>query len=397
MIINPVEVIEFDDVIKIQSLVEYSGKRKNLWYSFPKKFRPYLTTDKLDGFLVGLLLLAMKLGEDIRVEGAISEKLHFNLTHSYINIMKIVMPNLKKIKIKVQDFDNGKNAKCEGAVVTGFSAGVDSFCTVYDHCINVSSPSYKITHFVFNNVGSHGEWDSEKARKLFNLRHNLIKGYPENSGIELIKIDSNLSDILQMNFQQTHVPRNVSAVLLLQKLFSKYYYASTYQYKDCVVKPYQDIAIIDPLCLHLLSTETLECISSGCEYSRVEKTRKVAKVPFANRWLNVCVNSVDGTNCSACLKCCRTLLTLEVLGLLENFSYVFNLKKWQKVRNSYLRRHLADKNDPFIKEILEYAKNVGYSFKPWTVVASKLFQCRSVVPGTPLLNLHEKLRAQDFF
>jgi hypothetical protein len=388
MIINPIEVSKSDDKVKIQSLIDYSDKQKYLWYSIPEKYSKYVTTEKLDGFLVGLLLLAMRLGEDIEVKGAVSEKLYFNLTHSYMNIMQIVMPNLKKIKINPQYLDDGKKAKCKGAVVTGFSAGVDSFCTIYDHYFNAILPSYKITHFIFNNVGSHDDWGSKRGRELFNVRYGLLKGYPSELGIEFIKIDSNLSDLLRCNFQQTHVPRNVSAILLLQKLFSKYYYSSSYQYKDCAIKPHYDISITDPSAVYLLSTETLECISTGCQYSRVEKTKKMAKVPRANHWLNVCIfPPSDGKNCSACNKCCRTLLTLEMLGILEDFKEVFSLEKWRRAKKGYLLNVLGDKNDVFIKEIRDYANMVGYSFKPWYKVASKLLQVKLGDSGVSLFKV----------
>jgi len=392
MIINPIEVSESDGKVKIQSLIEYSNKQKYLWYSIPKKYSQYVTTEKLDGFLVGLLLLAMRLGEDIDIKGAVSERLYFNLTHSYMSIIQLLMPTLKKINITAQYLDDGKSAKCKGAVGTGFSAGVDSFCAIHDHYFNATSPAYKITHFFFNNVGAHNEWDSERGRELFNSRYDLLKGYPSELGIEFIKIDSNLSDILRWDFQQTHVPRNVSAILLLQKLFAKYYYSSSYQYKDCVIGPHYNIALTEPTAVHLLSTETLECISTGCQYSRVEKTKKLTKVPRANHWLNVCVSpSSDGKNCSTCSKCCRTLLTLEILGILEDFNHVFSLERWQRVKNGYMLSVLGDKNDLYIKEIRDYANSVGYSFKPWHLVASKLFQFKVVSSGMPLFKFTKAL------
>jgi len=106
----------------------------------------------------------MRLSEDIEVKGAVSEKLYFNLIHSYMKIMQLVLPELKMVNIDAERLDNGKNAKCEGAVVTGFSAGVDSFCTVYDHYYN-ATPAYKITHFVYNNVGAHGAYNSSKRQR----------------------------------------------------------------------------------------------------------------------------------------------------------------------------------------------------------------------------------------
>jgi hypothetical protein len=394
MIINSTEISESDGKVKIQSLVEYSERKKYLWYSIDKKFSQYITTEKLDGFLVGVLPLAMRLGEDIDVKGAVSERLYFNLTTSYMNILKLVMPFLTMININPQYLDDGKRAKCRGAVGTGFSAGVDSFCTLHNHYFGDTSPSYKITHFVFNNVGAHDEWDSKRGRELFNSRYDLLKGYPSELGIEFIKIDSNLSDILRWDFQQTHVPRNISAILMLQKLFAKYYYSSSYLYKDCFFGPSYDIAFTDPAAVHLLSTETLECISTGCRYSRVEKTRRMAKVLGANRRLNVCVSSsLDGKNCSTCWKCCRTLLTLEILGILGDFAHVFDLDRWRRVRNRYLVKVLGAKKDPYIKEIRDYAKSVGYSFKAWHIVASKCL--RSIIVDSGLFELFKRAQKEE--
>jgi hypothetical protein len=137
-----------------------------------------------------------------------------------------------------------------------------------------------------------------------------------------------------------------------------------------------------PLQFILLSTETLECISTGSEFSRLEKTLKMSKVPDAHNWLNVCISPdvTTGKNCSVCPKCCRTLLTLEVLGITDEFKNVFNLDKWQRIRRRYVITGLAaiDK-DPYIKEIVSYAEKNNFSFKTSDFVAAKILKLRKSV------------------
>ncbi|ALP54082.1 hypothetical protein Tel_13595 [Candidatus Tenderia electrophaga] len=363
MRINPVEICENGDIVVVSSLIEHAGKKERLWYSVDKRYKEYLTTEKLDSFLVGLIYLAMQAREDVVVKGAVSEKLFYNLTQYYIPILRRTDPSLNEVSIVPDSFDKGAYS-CAGAVVTGFSAGIDSFCAVYDHLIAADVPDgFKITHFAFNNVGSHGLGnDAEHARRLFNLRYDLIKGFPNVMDIPFIKIDSNINEIFTSSFQKTHVPRNVSAVLLLQKLFSKYYYASAYRYQDAFVGNTNSMAYADAMAVHLLSTETLDCISTGGQYSRVEKTGRVAMIEGVSKWLNVCVGSKDGMNCSACWKCTRTLFTLELLGELDKFANVFDLNKWYEVREAYIVKTLLGKSDdPFIREIREYAEKIGYS------------------------------------
>ena len=217
---------------------------------------------------------------------------------------------------------------------------------------------------------------------LFRARYALVRGYAGEIGLDLIGIDSNVSELLMMNFQQTHVPRNVAPALLLQRLLGKYYYASGYRYQDAFIGATHDLAYSDAASVHLLSTETLDCISSGSQYSRVEKTARVAAIPGAERWLNVCVRSDgDGTNCSTCWKCCRTLFTLEVLGELARFAQAFDLESWARVRSGYIRSTiLGDVGDPFVREIREHCDKVGYRFPRRDILAAKVLRLRRMLP-----------------
>jgi hypothetical protein len=191
----------------------------------------------------------------------------------------------------------------------------------------------------------------------------MQRSFAEEMGLDFIRVDSNLSEFLQFNFQLSHSPRNLSSVLLFQKLFSKYYYSGAFRYRDCFIGPSNDIARTEPASVHLLSTETLECISVGTQYSRVEKTMKVCELESSYRWLNVCIlPDTRGANCSVCFKCCRTLLTLEILGKVEKYRNVFDLDRYRKVRNGYIRHILRNRNAPLHREIIEYAKKAGFRF-----------------------------------
>src|SRR4030042_4552574 len=99
MIISQIELIEKDGCAIVQSDVSFEGKMEKLWYSVPSEYGRYLTTEKFDGFIVGLLLLAMELGEDMVIKGAMSETLYYNLTHYYIKMMQLCLPGLKPINI----------------------------------------------------------------------------------------------------------------------------------------------------------------------------------------------------------------------------------------------------------------------------------------------------------
>ena len=357
------EIIEQDNDLYIQAPVEYGGKTQYLWYAVDKRYKQYITTEKMDAFVVGSLVFAMRHNEDMEIDGAISERLYHNLSNGYMHILRAVIPSLHIINILPRSLDDGKSYHCMNGVGTAFSGGVDSFCNISDYFVNNRLANYRITHLLFNNVGSHGEWDANAARNLFNARYDMLKPFAKEIGLEFIKVDSNLSEFLQFTFPLSHSPRNLSVVLLFQKLFSKYYYSGGFAYRDCFFGPSNDLASSEPATVLLLSTETLEFMSVGSQYSRVEKTMKVSELESSYKWLNVCwFPDARGANCSVCLKCCRTLLTLEILGKLEEYRNVFDLDKYRKVKNTYIRHVLRNRNDPFNREIIEYAKKVGFRF-----------------------------------
>lgn len=359
------KLIEIEDQVKIQADFEYSEGIKTLWYSVNKKYAKYLTTEKSDAFVVGLLLLAMQKNEDIHIEGKMSEKLYYNLNNYYINMLSLAMPQLHQIKLYPESLDDGTSYDCEQCVGTGFSGGVDSFSTIYDHMSEDTPKSYKITHFLFNNVGSHDEFNTQRADKLFKKRYDLLKSYPEETGKDFIKINSNLSELLNMTFVHTHTTRNASCALLLQKLFSKYYYSSGFKI-DATKIPYINdmhegsISYCDPIAQKYLCTETFSFITTGLQYDKVEKTRLISDYEPTYRYLNICIN--DESNCSTCYKCCRTIFTLQLLNKFEKYSNIFDSRKFKKIRNLYFANILIERSNIHNKEVLKLAKNAGFRF-----------------------------------
>ena len=356
MKINIPQLQEKKDHTYITCSIEYSQGKKEVWYSVAKKYAEFLTTENSDAFLVGLLLLAMKNQEYIYIDGQISERLFYNLNHYFMKIITLLIPSLKAVNIYPQQLNSEKITPNQNVVATGFSGGIDSFCTLIDHWSEKTPDNYKITHLVMNNVGSHGSG----GRNLFHQRYQRLNAFAEEFNLPFIQIDSNLHEILEMNFQNTHTTRNISAILALQKLFGKYYYASAHKYADCILTESPDGAVIDPTAIHLLSTETTEFISTGCQHSRVEKTMIVSDFEPSYRYLDVCVHAVDkAENCSQCWKCARTILTLEILGKEKLYNKVFNLDKYYQIKDDYVRS-IIDTEKPLSKEVIELGKSKNF-------------------------------------
>lgn len=323
-----------------------------------------MISDSADAVVVALLFPAMARGEDIEVESAISEDLYYHLNKSVQVILKSVFPGLHEIQINPREL-TAPQQKSPG-VATGFSGGIDSFCVLADHYYSDDVPGgFRLTHLLFNNVGSHGAG----GEALFNTRFSRVKSMAEQIGLPILAVNSNLDSFyidLGYDFIDTHTPRNVSVAHLLKNGIGRYYYASTYDYRSTAVGTSKGgLPQCEPVLLPLLSTGSMDIISAGSEYTRVEKTLKVAAIEDSHDLLDICVKAkqaekVDAINCSTCWKCMRTLLTLDIAGLLDSYDQMFDLELYRARRDKYIAE-IYNKDDPLTTEIIQFAKQQNFS------------------------------------
>jgi hypothetical protein len=343
------EIVDSDTGVRLQAIYEVDGNKDVIWYEVDEIYRRYLTEDRVDAFFVVLLLYALKNGHDIVLMAPISPRLYYT-TKKYLADVIAASNEFKKIKILCTEL--AKNpVQNIGAVGTGLSCGIDSFSTIWEHMKDSDLESFKVNYFTFFNVGSHGSFGGEKARELFIKRSIIAKQCAEELGGELIIVDSNLSEVLNMSFLETHTFRNISAVLILQKLFKVYYYSSSVPVKHFRIYK-QTPEYYDVFNMSMLCTESISFFSSDAFKTRVDKTKTIADFEPALRYLNVCVK--EEHNCGACFKCLRTLLTLEIAGKINKFESVFNLNSYYRNKSRYLAQVLAyHNNDLYLNEIYD--------------------------------------------
>lgn len=350
------EITHDSKYAKISVRFYIQEERQELWYKMPVKFKEFLVTENLDAFVVSLLFLGLKTGNDIKLEGAISARLFYTLNHYLIPALRLANPEFKAISIFPESL-NEKNINTENVAATGLSCGVDSFATYYDN-INEKG-SYKIKYFTFFNVGSHGDFGGIKARNVFNQRLDEVKKFAKKVNLDLIDVDSNLSEILRIDFQSSHSFRSISCALLLQKLFKNYYYASAYRLDHFKINK-NDTSDSDIFNTVMLSTESTNFYSSVSQYSRIERTLLITDHGNTFQFLNVCTQPVHGSNfinCSTCYKCLRTQLTLEAAGKLKFYYQVFDIDKYNDTKYEYLGELITKRTkSPLDAELLAFLR-----------------------------------------
>lgn len=307
----------------------------SLWFSVPVEAEPLLN-HRGDAAVVALLMPLMAIGHEVSVEGPVTNQLAWNVNGEVQEILRRVQPQLAPIRVHVEN--PVPPLPPSTAVATGFSAGVDSYATLARFHFGTDVPhELRVTHLLYNNVGSHGHGPEGSA--LYKNRLNLLRPNARSTGLPLIDIDSNVDEFflaVRLAFQQSHTMRNASVVHLLSAGIRQYLYASSVPYEDISCKASIDLGFADPLLLPFLSTRSVTLQPSGTEMDRAAKTALIAQIPHTYESLDVCVDSSDGTNCSACRKCRRTMLTLDLHGFLPRYSKVFSTPTDPRWREEHL-------------------------------------------------------------
>ena len=236
LILHKIICKDVDEYSEIAFELSLGEKKEILWYRVKPEYGKYLCTDRADSFIVTFVTFAMEHNLNLRSAYPVSEKLWYQIT-------KQVMPQLavtsKGIGQEIEIFADTVTEpyQSEGGVGTGMSCGVDSFATLYEYTELCEKPEYQITHLTHFNVGAHhgqtGSFDPQLQRQLYQKDVTMVQKFCDEYGYKLIAVDSNLTEVLDsffgyVNFGNTHTYRNAGVVLLLQKLFTKYYYSPAY-------------------------------------------------------------------------------------------------------------------------------------------------------------------------
>ncbi len=349
MIINKPKIEEKNDKIRISSRIEVKNDKKVpscLWFEVPKKFQDSIT-NRADAFVVALFLLAMKIGEDVEVKGAMSPKLLDGIG-KYQKIMSSWFPDeYKIIKINCSNLVPAKRSKESGAFVA-FTGGVDSFYTLLQNAPkNQVDEKKRVTHGLFINGF---ETKIDDPRNYLTM-YNSLKEVASEVGVELIPAGTNVRKFIKnhINWSFAHGACIVATALVFQPIMPKFYIASSYTYDQ--IHPWGSRPDTDPL----LSVENFKIIHHGASVSRVEKTIAISEHRETYDKLHACfwLDKNGLGNCCRCSKCLRTMIPLEIVGKLSEYKTFPLPLTGRKIRKG-LFLHKGDKI--FMEEVFEYAR-----------------------------------------
>ena len=329
---------------------------KMLWYETSDKWASMFVYERADAFLVGLIPFIARNGGKVVCEAPVSAHLLHNLRYLLSPVLPQFHPDLVELDIEAKEDSTLFSANGAYNVGTGCSCGIDSMATMAIYSGSTVPDSLRVNHLTFFDVGSH-----EKKEELARARTTLAEKCADFMGVPLVKISSNIDDFSAgFSHIAIHTFRSMSAVLVLQKLFAAYHYASAYPISKFKISS-EGIAYADEYVLRCLSTESTRLYSSLPPLNRQNRTAVVSEFAIAAKFLNVCVRDI--CNCGLCFKCARTMFQLDLIGKLDVFKEVFDVGAYHRNKKTILK--LLARDTHFHDEFLEatrLSKNPPYSY-----------------------------------
>lgn len=368
---------------------EYQKIKTEIYYSTPIEYGKYLCDDVADAFVVGVLLPAARYEQDIVVDGAVSDKLFYNINNSILYTLANVWDK-KRVKLVAKEVK--QIAFESNAVGCGCSLGIDSFAAMLQHLNNPELPQFNITHLTYFNVGAMGYKNLEKAKQSYLKDLELVRNFAAKVNLPIVQLESNFSIMYEeFDFNQSGDIRNFSAVLALQKLFRKYLYGSSYPIKDFRFERSQT-GYYETLLAPLLSTDSCEIIIANPDLTRIDKTKAIVDNEMAQQTLYVCWKELIANkypdseiarikdkflNCSRCDKCLRTLLAIDIMGYLDKFKDIFDIEYYKSVKDKYIAMVLYRKSDnAFYKDLSELICEYKYPISIRTSIYLLAYQLK---------------------
>ena len=263
-----------------------------LWYRLPATYR---VSPAADPFVAAALLPAMAKGERLEIEpGWRLSPLLLEHLGTLQEIHHNWNPALQIVPVRAE---TAPAVPTNEGAFSFFSGGVDSIFTFLKRRDDID-------HAVF----LHG-FDFSEDGDAFRTAVGRNSRFVESFGKTLIPVETNYYAFGHShNLSRVLTQGSTLASVALLLGFRKAYVPASDHYGRLI--PLGSHPLIDPL----YSSESVEIVYDGAEARRIEKTVEIAKCAPALATLTVCVEDMN-VNCGRCVKCLRTMIPLEIMGL----------------------------------------------------------------------------------
>lgn len=267
-----------------------------------------------DAALAACLMPAMRHGGSLTMSEPVSPRLLRNqrqyqsFQRAWSRRWRYGEEPLREVEVEAPTREPRLAPAAAGRVAAFFSGGVDSWANVLD--------TPELTDLIFVR-GVDLLLGAEHQRELIDEVDAQLRAAAADLALTIHVVETNLRDLSDRLVRwEAYCGCALDAVaLFLAPLFERVLIAGDLDHEV------QSLVGVSHGVDSLWSTESLEISEAGGALSRVERVRKIASNPTAQRTLRVCWRNPDGAyNCGRCNKCLQTMITLEAIGARAEFS-----------------------------------------------------------------------------
>jgi len=296
VVVDDLQRASADGACEISARVRRHGaEERRLWWRFPQEFAPAA----LDGspFLAGVLMWAMRHGDDVTVDAPVSPRLLANIDTITAIFNSLFPAERRRVAVRAEAGSPPPPTDVTGCY---FTRGADSWYAVLS-ALEDDPQTPGLTHLVF----SPDFVSSLNSPELIREKTEATRRAAQRTGMAFVEVATNLkhdfggaqlvSTALALGFRRMLVPSGAMHGEIVR-------------------------ATTHPILDHRFSTERTEIVHYG-DASRVDKIARIARSQDALDTLRVChYDGVRDDNCGRCEKCVRTMLELHVAGALDRAS-----------------------------------------------------------------------------
>ncbi|MEO7103403.1 MAG: hypothetical protein ABI311_08440 [Gemmatimonadaceae bacterium] len=309
----------------------------------------------LDGFVFGIILYAMRLGQDIRVHGTMSHQAIRNC-YEFQDAWSKWKPDVyRKIRVEPDTTTSATRPEGDSEAIAAYSGGVDSTFTVLRHATGqLGLAAYPLKRSV---LLVHGfDVPLSKSEELSAL-HERFSPLLRELNLQVRILRTNIKELDLQRWQDTFVTELACCLHNYSHEFRYALVASGKAY-DTLIFPLGSTPVTD----HLLSGAEMSIVHDGAGYSRTDKVQEIARNATATEIIKVCWEG-DETyrNCGVCDKCVRTILNFRAVGVDHPPCFDGDQDVHQLIANIGITSYSMSLE---LKSIVSYARAHGVT-DPW--------------------------------
>jgi hypothetical protein len=262
----------------------------------------------LDGFVFGVIFIAMQLGRPVKVHGRLSRTACFNLAEFQSAWACWKPEKYQRVDIVPDEIIDLPAPEHAPRAISAFSGGVDGTFTAIRHKHKLlGNGSYPLTDVML----LHGFDVPLGKPEAFDLLLQRIRPLVDELGLGMKVIRTNLKEASGQYWEDSF---GVQLAACLHNYSHDFNYAlmgSGEPYSN-IFYPWGSTPATD----YLMSGDQMQLVLDGCAYTRTEKIETLRHYPTALKTFKVCwEGSNQERNCGVCEKCIRTKLNLLAVGV----------------------------------------------------------------------------------